>query len=98
MKAMLRSHLDCQGGLSVPETRPELAYALSENPQNTLAKSKASKSICLKPKSILSFSNAIWFSQVSFFVQNTSSFPYFVQIPSPLSVTLPKLYNVMSSS
>ena len=40
-KAMLWSHLDCQGGLSVPETRPELAYALSENPQNTLAKSKA---------------------------------------------------------
>ena len=34
-------YLDCQGGLSVPETRLELAYASSENPQNTLAKSKA---------------------------------------------------------
>ena len=34
-------YLDCQGGLSVPETRLELAYASSENPQNTLARSKA---------------------------------------------------------
>ena len=55
MKAMLRSHLDCQGGLSVPETRPELAYALSENPQNTLAKSKAMLSMCPKSNHLLEF-------------------------------------------
>ena len=82
MKAMLRSHLDCQGGLSVPETRLELAYASSENPQNTLAKSKARKSICLKSKSILSFSNAIWFSQVSSFVQISQ---YFLYLSKPLA-------------
>ena len=98
MKATLWSHLDCQGGL----------------PQNTLARSTFKNLDCQGGQpaeylgqeqgkeeyvpEVLSFSIAIWFSQVSFFVQNTSSFPYFVQIPSPLSVTLPKLYNVMSSS
>ena len=69
------------------------------NPQNTLAKSKAMKSMCPKSSRPLEFFQChLVFSRSFLFVQNTSSFPYFVQIPLPLSVTLPKLSNVMSSS
>ena len=97
-KAVLRSHLDCQGGL----------------PQNTLAKSALKILDCqggqpeeylgqeqgyveYVPEILSEFFLLLGFSQYSL-CTNISKFSLFVQIPSPLSVTLPNLSNVMSSS